>query len=236
MIKAQLILSCILQALVALPLTLGSLPRHIYGVHSLAPAKATTPLAVYGCYVAGLGTGLGTGLLTEFYTSNEFSPVRDVAESAKSGAATEIIFGLALGYRSVVAPILFLSTCIVFSFHQAGFLGVSIAALGMLGNLATTLTIDGFGPVADNAGGLAELSSAPLPASSIDKHRLTPVPRRHGRRRARAHRRARRGGQHERRHRQGLRHRLRGARQPVALRSLYRERRAGQGRCEPAGG
>ena len=115
-------------------------------------------IGVYWCLLSGLISGLIIGVITEYYTSYEFSPVREVADSAKTGAATNIIFGLALGYYSVLGPILAIVITIFISFTFAGMYGVAIAALGMLGTLAIGLTIDAYGPVSDNAGGIAEMT------------------------------------------------------------------------------
>ena len=157
-IKVQLIASAVLMSLAALPVTYGALPAQIYGIFPGDPERAVSAWAVYLCALSGIQTGLGTGLVTEYFTSNAYGPVREVAEAARTGAATTIIFGLALGYKRVVVPILLLGGCVFASFQMAGFYGVAIAALGVLGNLATALTVDGFGPIADNAGGIAEMS------------------------------------------------------------------------------
>lgn len=157
-IKVQLVLSAILMAIIMLPVTLGALPVHIRGVFAGDPDRFATHWDVYGCLASGLASGLATGLVTEHFTSPAFTPVRDVAAACKTGAATSIIMGLALGYKASVIPVLLIAGTLLTSFQLAGFYGVSIAALGVLGTLSTTLTIDVFGPIADNAGGIAELS------------------------------------------------------------------------------
>mmetsp|Transcript_94936 Transcript_94936/g.130646 ORF Transcript_94936/g.130646 Transcript_94936/m.130646 type:complete len:153 (+) Transcript_94936:1178-1636(+) len=113
---------------------------------------------VYGCVVSGLWSGLFIGLVTEYYTSNKYGPVKELVESCRMGAAPNIILGMALGYTSTVVPILCLAITIYISFSFAGMYGVSLAAIGMLGCLPIALTIDGYGPIADNAGGIAEMS------------------------------------------------------------------------------
>lgn len=110
------------------------------------------------CVGGGLWAGLLIGFVTEYYTSNTYSPVRQVATSSATGAATNIIYGLALGYESVVIPVIALATAIYTGFALAQMFGVACAALGMMGTMATCLTIDGFGPIADNAGGIAEMA------------------------------------------------------------------------------
>ena len=108
-----------------------------------------TSLGVYWCYFVGAVAGLIVGLITEYYTSHDFSPVREVAKASETGAATNIIFGLALGYHSAVGPILAIAVSIFLPFYFAGMYGVAIAALGMLSTLVIGLTIDAYGPVAD---------------------------------------------------------------------------------------
>ena len=112
---------------------------------------------VYWCFFSGLLAGLAVGLLTEYYTSDQYKPVQDIAKSCETGAATNIIFGLALGYKSTVLPYAAIAISIFVSWELAGMYGIAIASLGMLGTLAIALTIDAYGPVADNAGGIAEM-------------------------------------------------------------------------------
>jgi inorganic pyrophosphatase len=113
---------------------------------------------LYGCVMCGLWTGLIIGFITEYYTSNRFSPVLELVEACRMGAATNIILGLALGYASTIIPILALACTIYFSLCYAGMYGVALAAIGMLGCLPIALTIDGYGPISDNAGGISEMS------------------------------------------------------------------------------
>ncbi|MDH3933407.1 MAG: V-type H(+)-translocating pyrophosphatase, partial [Chromatiales bacterium] len=120
-----------------------------------------TSLGVYLCFLTGLIAGLVVGLITEYYTSDAYSPVREVAESCQTGAATNIIFGLALGYKSAVGPYLAIGLAIYIPWMLAGMYGIAIASLGMLGTLVIALTIDAYGPVADNAGGIAEMAGMP---------------------------------------------------------------------------
>jgi len=136
----------------------GCLPETFSGVSGLKAHTVVHYYDMFWCVAIGLWAGLAIGLVTEYYTSNAYDPVKDVADSCKTGAATNIIFGLALGYKSVIIPIFCISGCIVVGFSFAGFFGVSAAALGMLGTLSTCLAIDAYGPIADNAGGIAEMA------------------------------------------------------------------------------
>merc|ERR1712167_481804 len=113
----------------------------------------------WACVCCGLWSGCIIGFVTEYFTSHSYSPVRDVAQSCvKGGAATNIIYGLALGFKSCIIPVTLLSIDVYVSFKLADMYGVALAALGMLSNLATCLSIDVYGPVCDNAGGIAEMA------------------------------------------------------------------------------
>jgi len=108
--------------------------------------------------LVGLWAGLIIGYFTEYMTSHSYTPVREVANSCVTGAATNIIYGLALGYLSTVIPIICIAIASYVSHRILGFYGVSLAALGMLSNLPIGLAIDGYGPISDNAGGIAEMA------------------------------------------------------------------------------
>ncbi len=152
-LKRGLIVSSLLMAIVIWYVTLRVLPAtfSFYGVQH-------TALGVYLCFLAGLVAGLLIGIITEAYTSHRHRPVQDVARAAETGPATNVIYGLALGYRSSVLPIILIAATIFIGYYFAGMYGIAIASLGMLGTVAVSLTIDGFGPVADNAGGIAEMA------------------------------------------------------------------------------
>ena len=120
--------------------------------------KQITPMDVYYCLVLGLFSGMFIGMITEYFTSHSYKPVREVADACNTGAATNIIYGLALGYKSSVVPVVLLVITIVGSSMLAGMYGIAIAALGMISTIAIGLTIDAYGPVSDNAGGIAEMA------------------------------------------------------------------------------
>ncbi len=152
-LKRTLVLSTVIMAAVLFFVTREVLP----GEFEIGGVQYTS-MGVYYCVLAGLVAGMLIGILTEVYTSHRYLPVREVARAAQTGAATNVIYGLSLGYQSSMFPVLFIAATVFVGYHFAGMYGIAVASLGMLGTIAIGLTIDAFGPVADNAGGIAQMS------------------------------------------------------------------------------
>jgi len=117
-----------------------------------------TWVKAYICCIIGLFGGLIVGFVTEYYTSYGYKPVQEVSRSCKTGTATNIIYGLALGYKSTVIPSIILCLITIVANFLGGVYGISLATLGVLTTIATSLAIDAYGPICDNAGGIAEMA------------------------------------------------------------------------------
>merc|ERR1719284_1577707 len=113
---------------------------------------------IFGCIVIGLGAGAAIGKVTEYFTSFDFGPVISIKDRGTTGPATVVIQGLGVGMISTLAPVVILCATILGCNELAGSYGISVAAVGMLATLGITLATDAYGPVADNAGGLAEMA------------------------------------------------------------------------------
>mmetsp|Transcript_5422 Transcript_5422/g.17450 ORF Transcript_5422/g.17450 Transcript_5422/m.17450 type:complete len:883 (-) Transcript_5422:428-3076(-) len=159
-LKMQLLVSTLLMTPCVYALAMTLLPAATCGMcvgGFVVGGICSSPLKAFFCVGFGLWGGCVIGFITEYYTSFSYTPVQEVANACRTGAATNVIYGLALGYKSAIVPV-FVVAFIVFGAHSlAGFYGISLAALGMLATLATCLSIDVYGPVCDNAGGIAEM-------------------------------------------------------------------------------
>ena len=127
-------------------------------------------IQAFAAVVSGIAAGLLIGKLTEVYTSGQYKPVREIAGACSTGAATNILSGLSYGMLSTVWPVLVLATAILVAYAFCGTFGIALAAVGMLATVGMVISVDAYGPVADNAGGIAEMSGQPAAVREVTDH------------------------------------------------------------------
>jgi K(+)-stimulated pyrophosphate-energized sodium pump len=128
---------------------------------TLRSGQQVTGMNIFWSVVTGLALGVAIGKITEHYTSEKAKPAQEIAKQSETGAATNLITGLATGMASAWAPVVLIAAAILLSYEMAGIYGISVAAVGMLSTLGISLGVDAYGPVADNAGGIAEMAGLP---------------------------------------------------------------------------
>jgi K(+)-stimulated pyrophosphate-energized sodium pump len=160
-----LIVSGVLAAIAFLPITLVMLDDLTYkeGVSSLLRAGAEAPSAIelWFCTLVGVGVTAGLFVITDYYTSTRFRPVRTTARASQTGHATNIIQGLAQGFQSTAAPAILLVVGILIANEFAGIYGIGVAVMAQLSLTGLIVALDAFGPITDNAGGIAEMADLP---------------------------------------------------------------------------
>ena len=174
-------MSGVLAAIAFLPITLLMMDDLTYkeGVSDLLRAGADAPTAIklWFCTLVGVGVTAGLFVITDYYTSTRFRPVRTTARASQTGHATNIIQGLAQGFQSTAAPALLLVGGILLANELAGIYGIGVAVMAQLSLTGLIVALDAFGPITDNAGGIAEM--ADLPEEVRERHRSAGRGRQH---------------------------------------------------------
>jgi inorganic pyrophosphatase len=156
-LKNQLIISTVLM-IVGIAIDSWMAPPSSFTIFNFRTQEVVENWQLFLCVVVGLWAGLIMGLVVEYYTSNVYSPIQEDFDSCPTGAATNAVFRLAMGYKSVIIPILALAINIFARFSLVTKYGIVVAALEILSTIATRLTINGYSPISDHARGIAEMA------------------------------------------------------------------------------
>ena len=132
-----------------------------FGTNADSLLKDFTAIGVFWAVLCGLVAGMLVGIVTEYYTGTGKKPVLSIVKQSTTGSATTIIAGLGVGMMSTALPVILISAAILISYYAAGLYGIALAAVGMLANTGIQLAVDAYGPISDNAGGIAEMSELP---------------------------------------------------------------------------
>eukprot|EP00916_Digyalum_oweni_P011328 GHVL01018862.1.p1 GENE.GHVL01018862.1~~GHVL01018862.1.p1 ORF type:complete len:829 (-),score=138.43 GHVL01018862.1:23-2509(-) len=124
-------------------------------------SQIETSILIWTCVTLGLISGIAIGWITEYFTSNEEAPTKSIAQAAEFGAGPVVIQGLGMGMLSATIPMIIIVATVVATYKCCGFYGTALAAVGMLSTLGVTMATDAYGPIADNAGGIAEMAELP---------------------------------------------------------------------------